>query len=178
MAAELKPCPFCGGEAVQGWLHYYCCCKACGAHGPSFPEDEGGADAAASAWNTRAHLQQRPLPVREGTERDALRYRWLRDTGYWYTSPKGSPWAVIGTGAGDAMPCCGQELDAAIDAGMADMPPVASSPSVQNSTNGVLASDGSQQGPAPGRDPVLVRYAGNGKYVPAAGVNPSHGGNP
>lgn len=82
----------------------------------------------AKHWDKNVvHEWSGPLPVIDGTERDALRYRWLRDTGYWYTSPKGSPWAVIGAGAGDAMPCCGQELDAAIDAGMADMPPASPS---------------------------------------------------
>ena len=58
--SDLKPCPFCGGEAGAGCefglkrMHHYGRCKVCGARGQSFPEDEGGAAAAATAWNERA----------------------------------------------------------------------------------------------------------------------------
>jgi len=60
MTDQLKPCPFCGGEAMcalptGGWAE----CKECGGCGPV----SGGkrrADAIA-AWNTRAPVKVKPL---------------------------------------------------------------------------------------------------------------------
>jgi hypothetical protein len=56
---KLRSCPFCNANAVPGCefgikrMHYYSQCLECGAQGPSFAEDEGGAKAAAMAWNER-----------------------------------------------------------------------------------------------------------------------------
>ena len=54
---------------------------------------------------------------------EAAMYRWLRDRGEYFVSPKNgapSPWAVCGTGHWDAAPCSGKDLDAAIRQAMAD----------------------------------------------------------
>ena len=55
----------------------------------------------------------------------AERYVWLRDQGYWYGREDGgaSPWVVAGTGRDDALPIYGDEVDAAVDAGMAGSEP-------------------------------------------------------
>lgn len=60
--AELKPCPFCGGEAAVYWhcrivkhkaaqTHYRCGCKECGLR---FPKYSGTGEEAIEAWNRRA----------------------------------------------------------------------------------------------------------------------------
>mgnify|MGYP003557655036 FL=1 len=54
---------------------------------------------------------------------EAAMYRWLRDRGEYFVSPKNgapSPWAVCGTGHWDAAPCSGSTLDAAIRQAMVD----------------------------------------------------------
>ena len=50
---ELKPCPFCGGEAVlcENTDYAYVYCKECGSQ---TDESHGTAGAAVAAWNTRA----------------------------------------------------------------------------------------------------------------------------
>ena len=68
MSEEMKPCPFCGGEAEMliGMHHFSdakVSCKNCSAESGLFDESEGfersdelagrNADAAAKAWNTR-----------------------------------------------------------------------------------------------------------------------------
>ena len=51
MTSELKPCPFCGGEATRDhWVQKYMECKSCGTYGP----DCIWPDSAENAWNTRA----------------------------------------------------------------------------------------------------------------------------
>ena len=66
--SELKPCPFCGGEAAigtiryswqhvkeQGWgqdLFYYVNCIVCGANNKSIVGHQSG-QKASSNWNTR-----------------------------------------------------------------------------------------------------------------------------
>jgi Lar family restriction alleviation protein len=69
---ELKPCPFCGGEAVQGRSfgfdshghldEYYIYCFTCGAKGPAYDKEndilrltERTVRKAADAWNRRAN---------------------------------------------------------------------------------------------------------------------------
>lgn len=49
---ELKPCPFCGGEArfVRRVAEYYVQCAGCGATGKS----KQIAECAVKAWNRRA----------------------------------------------------------------------------------------------------------------------------
>ena len=68
---ELKNCPICGGEPLQGkhWVtwcdrEYVVACE-CGAARSGDTKSE-----AITAWNTRADGWQ---------EADAARYRWLRD---------------------------------------------------------------------------------------------------
>ncbi len=55
-AIELKPCPFCGGEAVisdnNTGLVFYVRCKQCRSAGPA----ERCATDAAATWNTRSAL--------------------------------------------------------------------------------------------------------------------------
>lgn len=92
---KLEPCPFCGATANDGegpvlrvgeLGYHFVFCNGCGASGPEnafFQTD------AIPAWNRRAHLQQRPLPVREGTaqplsadydpEKDPAFYTWTWD---------------------------------------------------------------------------------------------------
>lgn len=51
-------------------------------------------------------------------ERDAARYRWLRDEAVWRADPDGKGemlWAVVGTRHDDCTPIDGTELDAAVD---------------------------------------------------------------
>ena len=48
--AELKPCPFCGGEAVlYGQVFYYIVCKSCLAESKGNYSEQ----AAIEAWNRR-----------------------------------------------------------------------------------------------------------------------------
>ena len=70
MAEELKPCPFCGGEAKlfldiicaghgDSAHKYYAICKSCGAAGPYFYPRFVGTEVdcekvAADAWNRRS----------------------------------------------------------------------------------------------------------------------------
>ena len=62
MSEKLKPCPFCGGEAMEReatYYHntrYYIQCTKCGA-GSAFSLSEQGA---IDAWNTRAYEQKQP----------------------------------------------------------------------------------------------------------------------
>lgn len=62
-SVELKPCPFCGGEAFsRGFRRLEC--RSCGAEGPS-----GTKDAAIAAWNRRAPSPEGwALVPREPTE--------------------------------------------------------------------------------------------------------------
>lgn len=102
---KLEPCPWCGGVGVDvvetsTFRWRVAQCKHCGAQcseirvqtmGDGTREEwEAKAHAdAIEAWNTRAHLQQRPLPVREGTaqplsadydpEKDPAFYTWTWD---------------------------------------------------------------------------------------------------
>lgn len=70
---ELKPCPFCGGEArpqgtTECWGHgcyitsYYIVCGSCGAKGRSFSEYDLPQSqcklGAITAWNTRASQKE------------------------------------------------------------------------------------------------------------------------
>lgn len=58
-------------------------------------------------------------------ERDALRYRWLRNCAEFFTyegPARQTPWAVIGINHTDCYPCSGNDLDAAIDAAMGTQP--------------------------------------------------------
>lgn len=53
---ELKPCPFCGGNALgptDAWPHIIACEK-CGASVKGFSYDEDGKREAAEKWNRRA----------------------------------------------------------------------------------------------------------------------------
>ena len=55
--AELKPCPFCGGEAVSDFAIYDynywgVVCKVCGAYVPV--DDYGPEEEAIEKWNRRA----------------------------------------------------------------------------------------------------------------------------
>jgi len=52
-------------------------------------------------------------------EKDAERYRWLRDDAYHSDPENGCAWAVFGSHHGDAVPCHGTELDEAVDAAIA-----------------------------------------------------------
>ena len=65
MAEELKPCPFCGGEAKAGRAGGLCWveCSMCGAEAGFTPRP----GPSARVWNNRADDQ------------DAARYRYLRD---------------------------------------------------------------------------------------------------
>ena len=65
MSDELKPCPFCGGEAhidgtswrpTDGAEVAWVTCKRCDAYGPTLPLKE-----AIAAWNRRA-----PEPGKDG----------------------------------------------------------------------------------------------------------------
>ena len=66
---ELKPCPFCGGEAVaiatrpeRGMV----CCRKCGAS--TDPDEEMTKDELLAAWNTRAAVtdEQFAMAVHDG----------------------------------------------------------------------------------------------------------------
>lgn len=53
MTSELKPCPFCGGEAAPmypGARSFEICCMVCNAETDVY----GSVDEAATAWNKRA----------------------------------------------------------------------------------------------------------------------------
>ena len=66
MSEELKPCPFCGGEADIRWHQSDCfvvSCTVCCAEGPPASGDE--MQAAIAAWNTRAEPEA--APVEPGT---------------------------------------------------------------------------------------------------------------
>lgn len=66
MSIELKPCPFCGGEAeMMGDQYPYVECHECGAgftanHSYEFDEDD-----AASNWNTRRFGQDKMKRIAE-----------------------------------------------------------------------------------------------------------------
>lgn len=67
MEPELKPCPFCRGEAkikrVTGSINYrYVKCSSCGAR----TKDWFGVDVAVKTWNTRVY----PEEVQKTIERD------------------------------------------------------------------------------------------------------------
>ena len=67
MEPELKPCPFCRGEAkikrVTGSINYrYVKCSSCGAR----TKEWFGVDVAVTNWNTRVY----PKDVQEVVERD------------------------------------------------------------------------------------------------------------
>ena len=52
---ELKPCPFCGGNALgptDAWPHMITC-EQCGASVKSFKYDEEGKQEAIAKWNMR-----------------------------------------------------------------------------------------------------------------------------
>lgn len=85
---ELLPCPFCGGPAEHDSGHYvglitpsgllicghaiYCAdtgCVGCPIHSVVWTEEDGGFEAAAEAWNTRAGI---PDPAQLRADRDAL----------------------------------------------------------------------------------------------------------
>lgn len=62
--AELKPCPFCGGEevSIDGYRDvFFVQCDDCGATFPMFDTLEE----AASAWNRRAQPENKPLTLDE-----------------------------------------------------------------------------------------------------------------
>lgn len=51
---ELKPCPFCGGEAFMVYDNdIWVSCEGCRADGPYFDNDEAGEIQAVEAWNRR-----------------------------------------------------------------------------------------------------------------------------
>ena len=57
--SELKPCPFCGGEAklVRNWNLYYIMCRSCVAiigEVKEHPNDFRTRDEVIAAWNRRA----------------------------------------------------------------------------------------------------------------------------
>jgi len=58
---DLKPCPFCGGEAVEGMSRIWC--EKCGVE----TEREDDIEKAISVWNTR-HVpeQEQPAPAESG----------------------------------------------------------------------------------------------------------------
>jgi len=104
---ELKPCPFCG----SGVLHknnpekmgrtFFVSCGFCDCRGACLPTEQGAVD----AWNTRADEFA-------AMERDAERYRWLRD-GTQRLAGVGSWYRQVWTSWGDE-----DSLDKAIDAAM------------------------------------------------------------
>ncbi len=93
MAEELKPCPFCGGEAKAGRADGLCWveCSMCGAEAGFTPRP----GPSARVWNNRAD------------DKDAARYRWLRDN----PSAEWRPFALRAGATAD-------EADAAIRAAM------------------------------------------------------------
>lgn len=58
MTEQLKPCPFCGGEASFKPRSFKASCDKCGAHVPVGATDSAEAIA---AWNTRAAPKVKPL---------------------------------------------------------------------------------------------------------------------
>ncbi len=57
MIAELKPCPFCGGEArlyVKALNGSFVMCKTCHASTDDYP-GKSGDKTAIDMWNTRVH---------------------------------------------------------------------------------------------------------------------------
>lgn len=73
--SALKSCPFCGAPVTMhytGSSDWTADCSAsasdCGASVTFWIRAENEPAEAARRWNRRAHLQQRPLPVREGTD--------------------------------------------------------------------------------------------------------------
>ena len=81
--AELKPCPFCGGDDLQflaaadsGQMSDYSSvtCMSCMSHGPWDFIDEK----TASAWNTRTPPQVKPLVW------ESIDYGYKSDDGFWF----------------------------------------------------------------------------------------------
>lgn len=90
---ELKPCPFCGGEASFKPRSFKASCDKCGAHVPVGATDSAEAIA---AWNTRADLHA--AAVAELVE--GLR-ACRSDIGKATSTDKAVPWEVL-----DALATC------------------------------------------------------------------------
>jgi len=61
--------------------------------------------------------------AQKSCEVDAARYQWLRQEAEWYgNGGKPTVWIVIGTGADDAVPASGDDVDRIIDAALAGQP--------------------------------------------------------
>lgn len=118
-AVELLPCPFCNGEAVaveqedeDGRFAAVGCLK-CGAGSRQhyFCGDDARVHVI-SAWNTRAAAKVIESAL-AGDQRDAERYRWLRDL---VNRSPGKRNITIGFNDSDSYCLWNEELDTAIDA--------------------------------------------------------------
>lgn len=116
---ELLRCPFCASNEVDVQVGCHMTvdakvvCSTCGAEGPVFGTNAKTGDftdQAITAWNTRASEVGASRSVGGDVERDAARYRWLRDKG---------DAAYIEWGGEAAGSAHGSELDTAIDAALA-----------------------------------------------------------